>query len=189
MRSKVLRRPSPAMIVAMIALFVALTGGGYAAVTLSSNSVRSSTIVNGQVKTADLANGAVTNAKLKNSAVNSAKVKNGTLEVADLSGAALADLRSPSIMWGVVNANGTLARGTAGVTSQYSGASFYTVTFPRDVTQCVYEATIGGVSNVYPGHGEISTYSANLRPNAVTVVTHDSAGSFSDRSFHVVVTC
>ena len=80
--------PSPAMIVALVALFVALGGAAYAGVTLSNNSVKSATIKNGEVKTADLANSAVTNLKLKNNAVNSAKVKNGSLEAADLSAAA-----------------------------------------------------------------------------------------------------
>jgi hypothetical protein len=52
-----LRRPSPAMIVACIALFVALSGAGYAAFSLPDNSVKSRHIVNGQVKSADLATG------------------------------------------------------------------------------------------------------------------------------------
>ena len=85
--------PSPAMIVALVALFVALGGAAYAGVTLSNNSVKSATIKNGEVKTADLANSAVTNLKLKNNAVNSAKVKNGSLEAADLSAAAQAALK------------------------------------------------------------------------------------------------
>ncbi len=56
---------SYANVVATIALFVALGGSGYAAVTLSKNSVTSSSIKNGQVKTADLAKNAVTSAKVK----------------------------------------------------------------------------------------------------------------------------
>src|SRR5688500_13584798 len=53
--------PTPAhgTVVAYLALFVALSGTSYAAVTLSKNSVRSSHIKNGQVKRADLADRAV----------------------------------------------------------------------------------------------------------------------------------
>lgn len=76
--------PSPAMIVALVALFIALGGAAYAGVTLSNNSVRSNHIVNGQVKTVDLANSAVTNAKLRNNAVNSAKVKDASLTGTDV---------------------------------------------------------------------------------------------------------
>jgi hypothetical protein len=52
-----LRKPSPAMVVACIALFVALSGASYAAFNLPDNSVRSRHIVNGQVKPVDLAPG------------------------------------------------------------------------------------------------------------------------------------
>ncbi len=162
------------MIVAFTALFVALTGGAFAAV--AANSILSKHIKDGEVRRPDIHSGAV----------NSAKVADGSLGIADLSPAARTALKP---MWAVVQPNGTRARGSAGVTSAYSGASFYTVTFPRDVTNCVYSATIGGASNSYAGAGEISVYSANARPKAVTVVTHNSAGAFADRAFHIVVNC
>ncbi len=62
---KLLRRPSPAMVVACLALLVALGGTGMAAATqLARNSVG----------TPQLKDGAVSNAKIKNNAVNSTKV-------------------------------------------------------------------------------------------------------------------
>jgi hypothetical protein len=64
------RRPSPAMVVACIALLVALTGTSFAAVNaLAPNSVGP----------AQLRTGAVTNPKLRNSAVTSIKVANRSL--------------------------------------------------------------------------------------------------------------
>lgn len=70
----VLRRPSPAMVVACLALLVSLGGTSVAAVSqLSRNSVG----------TAQLKNGAVTNPKLRNNAVTSAKVANRSLLRAD----------------------------------------------------------------------------------------------------------
>lgn len=47
--------PSPAMIVALVALFVALGGSSYAAVALKANSVASKQIKNGSIQAADLA--------------------------------------------------------------------------------------------------------------------------------------
>jgi hypothetical protein len=62
---KLVRRPSPAMIVACLALLVALGGTSVAAVSqLARNSVG----------TPQLRNSAVTNPKIRNNAVNSAKV-------------------------------------------------------------------------------------------------------------------
>ena len=89
----------------------------------------------------------------------------------------------------MVNAAGTLARGATGVSSVYSGASFYTVTVPRDVTACAYIATIGGTAGSYGGNGEISTYSSPVGPTSVTVVTHSTSGVFTDKPFHLAVFC
>jgi hypothetical protein len=65
-------RPSPAMVIAFIALLLALGGGAYAQ-QLSNNSVGSK----------QLKNNAVTAKKIKNGAVTSSKVKNGTLVSGD----------------------------------------------------------------------------------------------------------
>jgi hypothetical protein len=48
-------RPSPAMIVACLALFIAMGGAGYAAVKLKANSVKTKTIKNGAVTTSKFA--------------------------------------------------------------------------------------------------------------------------------------
>ena len=61
---KLFRRPSPAMIVACLALLVALSGTGVAATQLARNSVG----------TPQLRDNAVTNAKVRNNAINSSKV-------------------------------------------------------------------------------------------------------------------
>jgi hypothetical protein len=73
------RKPSPAMLVALVALFVALGGSSYAAITLGKNSVRSKHIKNGQVKRADLARNAVTSAKVANSSLLANDFKPGQL--------------------------------------------------------------------------------------------------------------
>jgi hypothetical protein len=69
-----LRAPSPAMVVACIALAIALSGASYAAVTLPRNSVGTK-----QLKT-----GAVTNAKIHKNAVTGIKVKDSSLTGADI---------------------------------------------------------------------------------------------------------
>jgi hypothetical protein len=61
---KNIRRPSPALVIAVIALFVALGGTGYAAIALPKNSVGKK--------------------QIKKNAVTSKKVKNGSLKAADL---------------------------------------------------------------------------------------------------------
>jgi hypothetical protein len=53
------RRPSPALVISLVALFVALGGTGYAALAIPKNSVGSPQIVNHSVRTADLSRKAV----------------------------------------------------------------------------------------------------------------------------------
>jgi hypothetical protein len=55
-----LRRPSPAILVALIALFVALGGGAYAAVGVPANSVGTAQLKDRAVTTTKLSDGAVT---------------------------------------------------------------------------------------------------------------------------------
>lgn len=63
------KMPSPAMAVAIVALFVALSGSAVAATQLSK----------GVVNTSSIRTKAVTNSKIRNSAVTSAKIKNRTV--------------------------------------------------------------------------------------------------------------
>jgi hypothetical protein len=64
-------RPSPALLISCLALFLALTGSAFA---VAKNSVRSAQIVNGAVKTVDLGK----------DAVKSGKIADGTIGAADL---------------------------------------------------------------------------------------------------------
>ena len=61
-------RPSPALLIACIALFAALSGSAIAA-GVAKNSVRSAQIVNGTVRTIDLRDGAVNSAKVADQAL------------------------------------------------------------------------------------------------------------------------
>jgi hypothetical protein len=102
---KLLGRPSPALVVACVALLVALGGTSIAAVSqLAKNSVgtaqlknnavttpkvknatvNASKIANNAVVAAKIASNAVGNAKIAGNAVNSAKIADGSVAAADL---------------------------------------------------------------------------------------------------------
>ena len=70
--------PSPAMVVSLIALFVALGGTSYAAITsLPAGSVGTAQLKNSAVTSAKIKNGAITAAKISSSAAGAAKVVGG----------------------------------------------------------------------------------------------------------------
>lgn len=75
--------PSPAMVVALLALFVALGGGAYAATNLPRNSVGTRQLRNQAVTIHKLAFNSVGTRRIQNNAVISSKVRNHSLLARD----------------------------------------------------------------------------------------------------------
>jgi hypothetical protein len=73
------RRPSPAMLVALLALFVAMGGSSYAAVKISARDIQ-----RGAVGTRAIANNAVRSADVRNATIVGADVKDDALTNADI---------------------------------------------------------------------------------------------------------
>lgn len=118
MYGRIRARLTFANVISLIALFVALGGTGYAAITLPKNSVTSKTIKKG----------AVTNAKLGKNAVTSGKVKDGSLLKQDFASGQLpagpAGPQGPQGPAGKDGTNGTNgtdgAQGPAGIAAAYA---------------------------------------------------------------------
>ncbi len=73
-----LRAPSPALVIAVIALFVALGGAAYAA--LGKNEVKSRNIAPKAVTGSDIASNAVKSSKINAAAVNASKLAGGAVD-------------------------------------------------------------------------------------------------------------
>ena len=159
-------RLSFAPLMSMIAVFVVLGGGAYAAIDLvGKNDIKSKHIKNGQVKPKDVADNALT----------------GT------------DIKEESLyLWAVVNEDATLARAGQGKTSVVDdGTGAYEVHFNRDITGCAYVATLGlagAESSEDPGVVTV-VRDASSPDDTVLVNTHDLDGQFSPRGFHLAVHC
>src|SRR6188472_1994803 len=78
------RRPSPAMIVALLALFVALGGSSYAAVKIGARDIQ-----RGAVGTRAIANNSIRSGDIHNATVSGADVKDDTLTNADIDNTSL----------------------------------------------------------------------------------------------------
>lgn len=75
-------RPTPSMIVALLALVVACSTGAYAATVLPKNSVISKTIKNGQVKSVDIKNRQVKTKDLRKNAVEAKQLADDAVDSA-----------------------------------------------------------------------------------------------------------
>lgn len=94
------------------------------------------------------------------------------------------------ILYAVVNANGTLARGHRAVSATKLGTGQYEVVFRRDVRKCAYIGTIGLSGNVgSSAPGEITVVGRFGNDRGVFVTTHSSGGAFADLGFHLAVVC
>ena len=91
MQNRNRRRPSPATVIALLALVFSMAGTATAARVLIKSS---SQIKNGAVTSADLKDGGVSARDLRANAVDGTKVRNGTLDADDFSGAARTALQA-----------------------------------------------------------------------------------------------
>jgi hypothetical protein len=179
-----LRAPSPAMVVAMIALFVSLGGSAYAVATIGSDD-----IVNGSIRNRDFKDGTLRGQEAKRNGFGGGAIKEKSLNAGEL-GQVVSSLVADGVTRHAVISNvGAAVRSRGTTSSAQTGPGQYVVIFDRDVRNCVYSATLGDESAAGPGNGQISVTSAASNVNGVRVVTRDSEGVFANRSFHLIVSC
>ncbi|HYK01737.1 MAG TPA: hypothetical protein VE974_08275 [Thermoanaerobaculia bacterium] len=88
--------------------------------------------------------------------------------------------------WAVIERNGKIVRGRNVVSAQRLATGQYEVIFNDNMTNGVYQATIGRPGIATEPAGEIGVALRFGNNNGVWIDTHDSAGNFSDRAFHVI---
>ena len=112
------RRPSPAMVVATVALVVALGGTGYAATALPNGSVGTNQLRNGAVNSSKLASGAVQSNNLGTDSVTKRAMSAGSVGSPEILNNSIqaGDLRVGAVT------NGTIAAGAVGNSKLRSGA-------------------------------------------------------------------
>ena len=177
-----LRLPSPAIVVACIALIAALTGTSYAAI--NSLAPRNS----------------VANSSIRNNAVTSLKVKDRSLLARDFKLGQLpaGPSGSASIRWALVKADATIVAQSGGITMTSHSAGNYFMDFgSAQNTKLILatsafaggdttarDSTIGGPCG---GTTEGMVCSTANDTNHVHVQTFNTAGVLTDHSYYVAV--
>jgi hypothetical protein len=160
-----------AMVAVIVSLLVFGAGAGVATTLITSAMIKDKTI-----KNVDLADGAV----------NSRVLANGSLAAGDLSVAAR---RSLGQQWAVVNADGTLARSSGGVTSSSLGVDGqYTVDFGRNVSNCAFVGTIDATESIYEGEISVTEDIGNAEAVFVQTYLFSPAGD-ANLPFNLAVFC
>ena len=166
-------RPSPAMVVSVIALVVALGGTAIAAQNINGGAIKKQTIGGGKLKEKTLTGFQINTNKL---------------------GAVPAAKRASHTYWAVVNnptgaGNAALARASdAGITATEGGGAV-TVTFPVNISGCANVAGRNNAGTTPPGAGFAQTNTSPANANAIEVRTRDEKGAPEDADFHLIVVC
>lgn len=167
------KRPSAAMIVAVIALIAALAGTAYAAKSINGGLIQRGTITAGKVKKKTLTGFQINTNKL--GVVPSAK-------------------RAVHTYWAVVDnpaaaGNAKLARASDASISATEAGAAVDVIFPQNVSGCANIAARNNAGTTVPGSGYAQTNVAAANPNAIEVHTRDKDGANEDADFHLIVVC
>jgi hypothetical protein len=185
-----IRTPSPALVIACVALFVALGGVAYAAATIGSEE-----IINGSIRNRDFKDGTLRGQEAKRNGFGGGAIKETTLDASQLDPNDIGKVRDAATADGlnrqaVVSATGALARNRGATSAARTGEGQYQVVFNADVKACTYFATLGDTADGAPPAGEIAVSSLAGNANGVLVVTRDSTGAATvDRPFHLTVSC
>lgn len=167
------RRPSPALIVALIALAVALGGTAYAAQKINGGSIVKQSIGGGKLKRNTLTGFQIRNSKL------------GTVPTAKT---------ATHTYWAVVNnppggSNASIARASTGGIAVVESGGAVIVTFPTDVTGCANVAGKNNSGTVTPTTGYSQSNQAPGNFPGIEVRNHDQTGALVDGDFHLIVVC
>jgi hypothetical protein len=191
-------RLSYANVTATLALFVALGGTSYAAASLARNSVGSAQIRAGAVGFSELRGNSVTTSRIRDKSIglrdlapNTRESLRGTAGPAGPAGPVGPPGPSGTGLNAAVTGAGVRVGGNALDTVAHIGNE-YTVEFPRDVSACIYAATLAAVSNggvveQPPAGGRTSVASAGGAK--VLVKTYDGTGAAAAAPFHLIVSC
>ena len=180
-----------ANVVSSLCLFFALGGTAYAVSQLPRNSVGAEQIKAAAVRSSEVKDGAL---RAKDFAAGQvptgAKGDAGTAGPQGDAGAAGLNGTNATSLFAVVASNATVtaSSGVVGSVAHTASSGIYAVSFNRDVSQCVFLATIGARNGGLPADPEISANNQTGSPNQVVVETFAGATA-SDRSFNVAVLC
>lgn len=166
-------RPSPAMVVAAIALIVALGGTAIAAQNINGGAIKKQTIGGGKLKKKTLTGFQINTNKL---------------------GVVPAARRASHTYWAVVNnpaspGNAVLARASDAGISATEGGGAVSIAFPVNVSACANVAGRNNAGTTPPGAGFAQTNTSPASANAIEVRTRDEKGAPEDADFHLVVIC
>jgi hypothetical protein len=181
------------VVAAAVVLTIATTGGAVAGGLITSKQIKNDTIKSVDVKDGsltgtDVADGSLGGTDLADGSVSGADVADSSLTGTDVADFSLSN-QDVGVLWAQVNADGTLANSSGGVSSSHVGTGKYQIDWGRNTQSCAFVATQGedGVGSAPGAIVGVTDRSGN--PQGTYLTTRDAAGSLVDEAVQVLAVC
>ncbi len=132
------RRPSPAIVISVLALFVALGGTAYAATKIGTKDIRNNAITAAKIK-----KNAVTEAKIKANAVTTAKIKANAVTTAKIKANAVTGAKVDESTLGQVPSAASAANADNAVNAENATSAQNATSFSRYFHSGLVKASVG----------------------------------------------
>jgi hypothetical protein len=197
-RKLVARRPSPAMVVAVVALVSSLSGVAVGAALITGDDIAKKSIAKKHLRKNSVVTKKVTDGTLLAKDFKPGQLKEGVQGIQGLQGPKGdkgepgvdgADGADATALWAVINGDtGAVRRGSHVTSSTRNNMGFYTVAFDRNVASCASMVTPGGGDSL--PHVDVGSLPTPDNANAINVdVFAYAAGAFEDADFQLAVFC
>lgn len=171
------KRPSPSLVISILALFVALGGSAYAASKVGTKEIKNKAITAAKIK-----KNAITTAKIKNEAVTGAKIKEASLgavpHAVNADNASNATNAANAANFSRFSTSG-LKKASVGQTVSLLTVGPFTITgkcadIGGGLTQATQWMTTSQAGSSMYSNGDTSHYEANFNPNTEVEIGYET---------------
>lgn len=165
---------------------------------IGNGTIRSTDIFNGGVKSIDVLNDSLTADDLAANSVGTSEIQTDGVQASEVAANSIdsdeiADFTlsnaDVNVFFAQVNADGTIANSSGGVTGTHIGAGTYAIDFGRNISTCAFVSTQGEAGVGGAGGAITGTTDRSGNVEAVFATTRTDANVLADRAFQLVVVC
>lgn len=164
--------------------------GSIGSADITDSSVTSADVAANSLTADDLAPNSVTQSEIATDGVAATEIQDNSIDSGEIIDFGLSN-QDIGVLFAQVNANGTIANSSGGVTGLKLGAAGtgnYEIDFGLDISGCAFTATVGPAT-FGSATGEVNVADRAANAEAVFVDTNESGGAAADLPFQLVVVC
>ena len=155
---------------------------------VADGSLGSADVADNSLTADDLAADSVGAPEIQSDAVNATEIANDSIDSGEIVDFGLSNA-DVGVLFAQVNADGTMANSSGGVTSSLISTGSYEVDFGRDISFCAYSATQGEASAGGAGGAIMAATDRAGNVEAVFVTARTNANALANRAFQLLVVC